>query len=99
MLEHQLVLQPAEAVVQKAFCMPCKGCPYALLQVPEEVRQARRDQLVSQQQQISTDFAESLVGTEVLLQLLVLPHKAPVLALYCDCSFCACSCCLSHKKT
>lgn len=34
-------------------------------QVPEEVRQARRDALISQQQDISQAFAESLVGREV----------------------------------
>ena len=34
-------------------------------QVPEDVRQARRDALISQQQDISQSFAESLVGREV----------------------------------
>jgi hypothetical protein len=34
-------------------------------QVPQEVRQARRDALISQQQDISQEFAESLIGREV----------------------------------
>ena len=34
-------------------------------QVPQEVRQARRDELVSLQQDIGQDFASSLVGREV----------------------------------
>ena len=34
-------------------------------QVPEEIRAIRRDQLVSQQQEISEDFAMSRVGTDV----------------------------------
>jgi ribosomal protein S12 methylthiotransferase len=34
-------------------------------QVPEEIRALRRDQLVSQQQEISEDFAMSRVGTDV----------------------------------
>ena len=37
-------------------------------QVPEEVRQARKDALISQQQDISQAFAESLVGREVCFQ-------------------------------
>ena len=37
----------------------------ASLQVPAEVRQARRDELVSLQQDIGQDFANSLVGKEV----------------------------------
>ena len=55
-----------------------RGC-LCWLQVADEVRQARRDELVSQQQQISTDFAESLVGTEVRMRLLPSPHRAPYL--------------------
>ena len=35
------------------------------LQVPEDVREARRDELVAQQQDISAAFAESLIGREV----------------------------------
>lgn len=62
-------------------------CP-RWLQVPEEVRQARRDELVSQQQQISTDFAESLVGTEVRMQLLAALAGA-LLAQYVACCPCA----------
>jgi tRNA A37 methylthiotransferase MiaB len=34
-------------------------------QVPEDVREARRDELVAQQQDISAAFAESLIGREV----------------------------------
>lgn len=34
-------------------------------QVPEDTRQARRDALISQQQDISQTFAQSLVGREV----------------------------------
>ncbi|EIE24277.1 MiaB-like tRNA modifying enzyme [Coccomyxa subellipsoidea C-169] len=43
------------------------GTPAAAFseQVPEEIRQARRDSLISQQQDISQTFAESLVGREV----------------------------------
>lgn len=37
-----------------------------LLQVPVEVRQARRDELVSLQQDIGQDFAQSLIGREVI---------------------------------
>lgn len=36
------------------------------LQVPHDVREARRDELVSLQQDVGQDFAESLVGCQVL---------------------------------
>lgn len=36
------------------------------LQVPNDVREARRDELVSLQQDVGQDFAESLVGCQVL---------------------------------
>ncbi len=45
------------------------------MQVDTEVRQARRDELISQQQGISQRFAESLVGREVGL---VTMESAPV---------------------
>ncbi len=38
---------------------------FLLVQVPVDVRQARRDELISQQQGISQGFAELLVGKEV----------------------------------
>ena len=36
------------------------------LQVSHDVREARRDELVSLQQDVGQDFAESLVGCQVL---------------------------------
>ena len=45
-----------------------KGCacsPLCLLQVPQDVREARRDELVSLQQDVGQDFAESLIGCQV----------------------------------
>lgn len=36
-----------------------------VLQVPQEVREARRDELVSLQEHVGQQFAESLVGSEV----------------------------------
>ena len=41
------------------------------LQVPQDVREARRDELVSLQQNIGQEFAESLVGRQVQHKLLV----------------------------
>ena len=38
-------------------------------QVPQDVREARRDELVSLQQHVGQDFAESLVGRQVNLSL------------------------------
>lgn len=40
-----------------------KGCHW--LQVPEEERQARRDELVALQQEVGERFAEGMVGQEV----------------------------------
>lgn len=38
----------------------------AVLQIPKEVREARRDELISLQQRIGQDHAASLVGQEVI---------------------------------
>ncbi len=35
------------------------------LQVPHDVREARRDELVSLQQDVGQEFAESLIGRQV----------------------------------
>ena len=41
-----------------------------VVQVPQELREARRDELVSLQQHVGQGFAESLVGSEVRLRCL-----------------------------
>ena len=44
-----------------------KGTPAASMQeqVPPEIREARRDELISLQQRIGQEFAESMTGREV----------------------------------
>jgi hypothetical protein len=46
----------AKAVHVQFFC---------LLQIPHDVREARRDELVSLQQDVGQHFAESLIGCQV----------------------------------
>lgn len=44
------------------------------VQVPQDVREARRDELVELQQHVGQSFAESLVGQQVLLNLPLLKY-------------------------